>query len=698
MKRRARIAPSFFVPALSALHMLGLLLARRDGTWGEWAAYWAVSAFCVPFFLLARDVFASGRGDRSPDLRTALAWGAAGALEFQTIHPMLSDTHIVPAVLFPFFAWHLSARRSAVYGAVSLLWLLFSPDGVLPEPGRVLSVLGISTSGFVAVRMARRGTGGKPEERELVRDAIEQTRSMLLPREKQAGNGTSGSVETLGRLRLLRSREYLMEGVRRILEGVLPITGADVVLFVSPSFGTGRSYRAGASAFRSGKPFAGDPTIPENYIPVEEAMILHRPFFAEGEAARAFGIGGEAGNESPSGVACAPVAFEGRVEGAVLAMRYGGDRWREPATHLLEMAAFLVAREVERAKRQYEADGYDAQLWNLVQKIAEIAESGGAKDLPPRTEVCRASTEQARRQLDAARAFLVETKKEGGKGRIAWESTETVSREHEEWIGLEGTYLEWVQKQGVHRIFPSERTGSARFDVLPKAWHADGVGCRLLFPVPSLGGFRGVMVCESGSERGFDAQDAKTVRNILDVMKMGISHALYVEELEKQATNDGLTGLLNRKTFQNRLTSVLSRLDGRYPCVVAMLDIDHFKRINDVHGHPAGDEVLRKISGIIRKTVRKADMAGRYGGEEFILYLYDTDESRAFMVAERLRMKIRETRFLFDGKEIGATASLGIACYPVHGKDCESLIKHADTALYASKQAGRDRTTIHLKH
>ncbi len=679
--------------------MLGLLLARRaGGTWADWSDWWAASALAVFLFLAGRDLLAGRGRDRILDLRSALAWGGCCALEFQSIHPGLADTRLVPAILFPLFAWHLSVRRAAAYGAASLLWLLFAPDGALPEWDRIVSVGGISSFGFLAARAARLRTGGKTEERKLVREAIEQTRSLLLPRDGERPAGAApGGRETLDRLRILRSREDLMEGVRRILEGVLPVTGADIVLFASPSIGTGRPYGAGASAVRAADPGAPDIAIPENYLPVEEATILRKPFYAEGDGARAFGISAGSGKKVPTGVACTPVVYEGRVEGVVLALRFSPDRWAEPATHLLEMAAFLVAREIDRAKRQYQEYGYDAHLWNLVQKIAEIAESGGDGGGSPWKEVCRTATEQVRRQLDGTRAFLVEIRKGGGRGRIAWEATATVSREHEEWVNLEGTYLEWVQKQGVHRIFSPVRGEPPRFEVLPGEWRVEGVGCHLLFPFPPLGGFRGVMVCESGADRRFDAQDAKTVRNILDIMKMGISHALYVEELEKQATNDGLTGLLNRKTFQNRLSSVLSRVDGRYPCAVAMLDIDHFKKINDLHGHPAGDEVLRKVSGIIRKTVRKMDMAGRYGGEEFVLYLHDTDEPHAFMVAERLRMKIRETRFLFDGKEIGATASIGIACYPIHGKEGEILVKNADAALYASKQGGRDRTTIHLK-
>jgi diguanylate cyclase (GGDEF)-like protein len=128
-----------------------------------------------------------------------------------------------------------------------------------------------------------------------------------------------------------------------------------------------------------------------------------------------------------------------------------------------------------------------------------------------------------------------------------------------------------------------------------------------------------------------------------------------------------------------------------------MLDLDYFKKINDTHGHPAGDEVLRKVSNVIRKTVRKVDMAGRYGGEEFAIYLHSTDQTHACQVAERLRLMIRQTWFVFNERELGVTASLGIACYPGHGKTGEELLQHADVALYSSKRDGRDRTTVDIK-
>jgi diguanylate cyclase (GGDEF)-like protein len=126
-----------------------------------------------------------------------------------------------------------------------------------------------------------------------------------------------------------------------------------------------------------------------------------------------------------------------------------------------------------------------------------------------------------------------------------------------------------------------------------------------------------------------------------------------------------------------------------------MLDIDHFKGVNDTYGHPFGDEVLRGVASVLRKGVRKGDTAGRYGGEEFVLYLHMADTERAREGAERFRRMIRRIRFPHEGREIAVTASFGVACSPHHGNGVEELLKHADEALYLSKERGRDRVTVY---
>jgi diguanylate cyclase (GGDEF)-like protein len=503
----------------------------------------------------------------------------------------------------------------------------------------------------------------------------------------------------------LRTHDDLMDAIRRILEGVLPITGADSIAYVFPVTGQGRPFRVGASASGGTESALADTAIPDDYVPLREAMLFRRTFFSQGEEAGDWAISGvNKAAASPTGVAAAPVSIDGTVEGAILALRTAEGQWVEPVGQALEMAAFLAARELAAARRRFRAHRYLAMqegFHALIRRIAEIsekAEAGAGEGVSTRKEVYRATVEQVRRHLDARRVLLIEAEQGGRNGRIAWESGSEGSADKGEKAALGGSYVEWVLAQGVHRIFSGESAASGRIPVLPPAWTGAEGGACLLVPVPPVpDGFHGVIACESEKGRAFDVQDAESVKDILAVMRMGISHAMRLENLEKEAKNDGLTGLLNRKTFCLQFANLLSRLDGRYPCAVIMLDIDHFKKVNDTYGHPAGDEVLRKVSSVIRKTIRKVDMAGRYGGEEFVIYLHSTDQAHAGIIAERLRLIIRQTVFVFDKREVGVTASLGIACYPGDGKTAEELLRNADIALYRSKQGGRDRTTKFLK-
>ena len=160
------------------------------------------------------------------------------------------------------------------------------------------------------------------------------------------------------------------------------------------------------------------------------------------------------------------------------------------------------------------------------------------------------------------------------------------------------------------------------------------------------------------------------------------------EELERLSTSDALTGLHNRRFLTQRLSEELVRsYRHKGSFAVLMADVDEFKKYNDAFGHPAGDEVLKKVATILLNSTRSIDCTARYGGEEFAVLLTDTTGEVAAEVAERIRARVAAQEFA--GRKI--TLSIGIAEFPAHGETAEEVISAADEALYAAKRAGRNR-------
>jgi diguanylate cyclase (GGDEF)-like protein len=166
--------------------------------------------------------------------------------------------------------------------------------------------------------------------------------------------------------------------------------------------------------------------------------------------------------------------------------------------------------------------------------------------------------------------------------------------------------------------------------------------------------------------------------------------------LHEQAISDPLTGLYNRRYLSEFLPRELARARrSATPVAVILIDLDHFKRINDSFGHEAGDIVLTAIGNLLKAKVRGSDIACRYGGEEFALVLPATGADAAERRAEDIRLAIADLRLSHAEKRLGKiTASLGIALFPDHAEDTDSILRAADMALYAAKGAGRNRVIV----
>lgn len=179
----------------------------------------------------------------------------------------------------------------------------------------------------------------------------------------------------------------------------------------------------------------------------------------------------------------------------------------------------------------------------------------------------------------------------------------------------------------------------------------------------------------------------------LGVMWMEIEH--LQKELYHLARFDSLTGLHNRGAFLaefEREASRASRGTGKFSLV--LFDLDRFKRLNDRFGHPAGDKVLREFADILRAGVRKHDVVGRYGGEEFVILMPDVGKDVAMQVAERIREAVQARDFESAGRRMEVTVSGGVATHGEDGAGWEELLKAADDALYAAKDGGRNRIAM----
>lgn len=203
-----------------------------------------------------------------------------------------------------------------------------------------------------------------------------------------------------------------------------------------------------------------------------------------------------------------------------------------------------------------------------------------------------------------------------------------------------------------------------------------------------------LMVFRDSTER---RQVENRLRHVNDRLQLQlIEIGTLQSKLREQAIRDPLTDLFNRRYLEETLDRELARA-GRegYSICLVMIDLDHFKRVNDTHGHEAGDLVLKGVAGILSRESRRGDFACRYGGEEFVVVMPNLTIEPAYERAETLRNALNSMSVPYGCYKLSVTISMGIACYPVHGQTRHAVLRAADRAMYAAKQAGRDHILLY---
>jgi diguanylate cyclase (GGDEF)-like protein len=221
----------------------------------------------------------------------------------------------------------------------------------------------------------------------------------------------------------------------------------------------------------------------------------------------------------------------------------------------------------------------------------------------------------------------------------------------------------------------------------------------LTLPLAAEGEISGCISLNSDQPNAFDAQDLQFFSVIGYQMAATLKHFQRFSSIKNIAIYDTLTSLYNRRYFEERLgVEAQKSFYSGTPLSLVMVDIDLFKKVNDTFGHTEGDQILCKISSLLKTSVRKKDTVARYGGEEFILILPEAGLEESFVIAERIRRLVEDTPFEVGQAQVNLTISMGISNFPSHrAKSKEELVKMADQALYDAKRGGRNKVCIYTE-
>jgi diguanylate cyclase (GGDEF)-like protein len=376
----------------------------------------------------------------------------------------------------------------------------------------------------------------------------------------------------------------------------------------------------------------------------------------------------------------APLRSESRIIGVVVLSRLGLARFSDDELRLLGVLADQAAVAIENARLLAERDRHVAELAALL----DISQAGGrASDERDLANVLADKLRRAAR-MDAC---LI-SRWDGETGRLVP-------------IGSYGRPLIGPDRDvAVHktlrRVLLSDECVwlDPSVDTLEQVelsrLHQLGGAATLLLPLSAAGRVTGLveLIVETSGRRFHDGETA-LLRTMANQVASSLENARLLRRLRDAAETDLVTGVYSHRHLQDRVRQETARAArARSPLSLLMLDLDDFKRINDEHGHQAGDRVLRAIAGALRAAVRTSDVVARYGGDEFVVLMPDTDAGEAAAVAARAEAAVADLRHpMTDGTTVQVTCSLGLALHPRDGRSGKELLRAADAGMYRHKRA-----------
>jgi diguanylate cyclase (GGDEF)-like protein len=386
-----------------------------------------------------------------------------------------------------------------------------------------------------------------------------------------------------------------------------------------------------------------------------------------------------------------PLIEEGHMRGILCVDRvaekpFGGDE-----IELVEQMSESILHSVENERifKSVEATKFElGQFFQASRRLNSVLSLD---------EVLQAAMESAADVVDYDFGAVTLCESEGGHRIAAVDADEQFDQEVDEWIDRrfdENAGLVSMAVKNQHYLPYGGRIREGETVPFTRREDLSMLRSLLVLPLIARDEAIGTLVVGMRQPGGIQTERREMLEVIANQVAVSLQNARLYQRMEELATTDDLTGLPNRRTFDRKLNEAMARHDRADRSFgLILLDIDHFKSVNDTWGHTVGDRVLEDVSTVLEESVREIDVPARYGGEEFAVILEETELEEALRVADRIRRQVAELEFRTDGETFSCTVSLGIGIWPGDASDEIDIVDAADEALYASKEGGRDQVT-----